>query len=158
MSGLYKEEPLGEEQSKPCIGEFGIEGWVCQPYHETGENWGMLGQLCKKPFPLASGTSYTDKEKFSEFIRKRLYSWLKEGFSTHSQFRTGSSHVEQWSTCRAWSQVDTENHCRQMWREIASCSSSVKLRSGVAKAGKMDLIKSQCRFLSNYRPKTRKFL
>jgi hypothetical protein len=29
MSGLYREEPLGEGQPSPYAGEFRIEGWVC---------------------------------------------------------------------------------------------------------------------------------
>ena len=44
MSGLYREEPLGEGQPSVWAGEFRVEGGVGQLYPVTGSNRGMLGE------------------------------------------------------------------------------------------------------------------
>ena len=38
MSGLYREEPLGEGQPSPWAGKFRLEGSMCQPYPVTGRD------------------------------------------------------------------------------------------------------------------------
>lgn len=38
MSGLYREEPLGERQPSHWAGEFSVADWLCKPYPVTGRN------------------------------------------------------------------------------------------------------------------------
>lgn len=42
VSGLYREEPLGEEQPSPWAGKLRAEGAVCQPHPVTGRDCGTV--------------------------------------------------------------------------------------------------------------------
>lgn len=42
ISGLSREEPLGEGQLSAWVWEFRTDCGICQPHPVTGREWGML--------------------------------------------------------------------------------------------------------------------